>query len=315
MGYTLAEAENYSHDALLAGLVECIVSESPVLQVLPFESFQGNAYTYNRETTLPTAGFYDPGEVWQESTPVVTKVTAKLKILGGDVDIDKFLRTTRLNVNDIAVTGVMQKAKAVQRTFEDRFIYGVSATEPKAFDGLHTLCPTAQTVNMSADATPDAGTFAKLEEMIDLVRPGKPDLILMTRRTRRAINAGARTLGGGNAFVAGPGALGPMTLSYNGIPVAICDFMGDVETISAGGLYTGKTGSTASSVFAVKFGVENYGLIGLEPEGGGLQVEPVGVLETKDADRERVKWYVTVAMLSTVCIARLTGLSGAAFTT
>ena len=315
MGYTLAEAENYSNDALLAGVVECLVSESPVLQVLPFESFQGNAYAYNRETTLPTVGFYDPGETWQESTPVVTKVTAKLKILGGDADIDKFLRTTRLNINDIAVAAVMQKAKAVQRTFEDRFIYGVAATEPKAFDGLHVLCPTAQTVNMSADATPDAGTFAKLEEMIDLVRPGKPDLIMLTRRTRRAINSGARTLGGGNAFVAGPGALGPQTLSYQGIPVAVCDYMTDTETISAGGLYTAKTGSTASSVFALKFGVENYGLIGLEPEGGGLSVESVGTLETKDAERERVKWYMTLAMLSTVCMARLTGLSAAAFTT
>lgn len=315
MGYTLAEAENYSENALLAGVVECIVSESPVLQVLPFESFQGNAFAYNRETTLPTVGFYDPGEVWQESTPVVTKVTAKLKILGGDADIDKFLRTTRLNINDIGVTAIMQKAKAVQRTFEDRFIYGNTATEPKAFDGLHTLCPAAQSVNISADAVPDPGTFAKLEEMIDLIRPGKPDLLMMTRRTRRAINLGARALGGGQAFVAGPGALGPQTVFFQGIPVAVCDYMVDTETITAGGLYSAKTGSTGSTVFGLKFGVENYGLIGLEPESGGLQVESVGTLETKDAERERVKWYMTLAMLSTVCIARLTGLSAAAFTT
>lgn len=315
MGYTLAEAENYSADALLAGIVECLISESPVLQVLPFESFQGNAYAYLRETTLPTVGFYDPGEVWQESTPVVTKVTAKLKILGGDVDVDKFLRTTRLNVNDIAVSAVMQKTKAVQRTFEDRFIYGVSASEPKAFDGLHTLCGTAQTINVSTDATADPGTFNALEQVIDLVRPGKPDLLLMSRRTRRAMNLGARALGGGQAFVAGPGALGPQTLSYQDIPVAICDFIGDVELLTAGGVYSAKTGGASSSIFAVKFGVENYGLIGLEPEGGGLAVERVGVLETKDADRDRVKWYVSLAMLSTVCLARLTGLSGAAFTT
>jgi len=315
VGYTLAEAENYSNDALLAGIVECLISESPVLQVLPFESFQGNAYAYNRETTLPTVSFYDPGEVWQESTPVVTKVTAKLKILGGDVDVDKFLRTTRLNINDIAVSAVMQKAKAVQRTFEDRFIYGVAATEPKAFDGVHVMCGTGQTINISADAVADPGTFTALEQMIDLVRPGKPDLLMMSRRTRRAINAGARTLGGGNAFVAGPGALGPQTLSYQGIPVAICDYMVDTELLTAGGLYSAKTGGASSSIFGLKFGLENYGLIGLEPEGGGLQVEPVGILETKDADRERVKWYMTLAMLSNVCIARLTGLSAVAFTT
>jgi len=38
-------------------------------------------------------------------------------------------------------------------------------------------------------------------------------------------------------------------------------------------------------------------------------------LETKDAERQRVKWYMTLAMLSTLCMARLTGLAATAFTT
>ena len=40
----------------------------------------------------------------------------------------------------------------------------------------------------------------------------------------------------------------------------------------------------------------------------GLQVERVGSLETKDATRTRVKWYVAVALFSTVKLAKLTGV-------
>jgi hypothetical protein len=39
-----------------------------------------------------------------------------------------------------------------------------------------------------------------------------------------------------------------------------------------------------------------------------LQVERLGSLETKDATRTRVKWYVSLALFSTVKAAMLTGV-------
>ena len=41
---------------------------------------------------------------------------------------------------------------------------------------------------------------------------------------------------------------------------------------------------------------------------GGLQVERVGSLETKDATRTRVKWYVSTALFNTLKLARLIGV-------
>ena len=41
---------------------------------------------------------------------------------------------------------------------------------------------------------------------------------------------------------------------------------------------------------------------------GGLQVERVGSLETKDATRTRVKWYVSIALYNTVKLAKLIGV-------
>ena len=49
----------------------------------------------------------------------------------------------------------------------------------------------------------------------------------------------------------------------------------------------GISGAVCSSIYAVKFG--RQGLMGLE--NGGVQVERVGELETKDATRTRVNWY------------------------
>jgi hypothetical protein len=41
---------------------------------------------------------------------------------------------------------------------------------------------------------------------------------------------------------------------------------------------------------------------------GGLIVETVGSLETKDATRTRVKWYVSVALFNALKLAKLVGI-------
>jgi len=119
MALTLAEASKLSQDMLLTGVVETVIQESPVLQALPFIRVAGNGLTYNRENALPSAGFYDVGDTWAESTPTFTQVTVALKILGGDADIDNFLKETRSNLQDLEATVVQLKAKAVQQTFDE----------------------------------------------------------------------------------------------------------------------------------------------------------------------------------------------------
>jgi hypothetical protein len=84
------------------------------------------------------------------------------------------------------------------------------------------------------------------------------------------------------------------------------DFMVDTETI-ASGAFSAKTGGASSSIFAVKVGEGR--LSGLT--NGGIQVEEVGALETKDARRWRCKWYVSLALFSTLALARLDGVSSA----
>ncbi|WP_322819328.1 major capsid protein [Tepidiforma sp.] len=293
MALTLVEASKLSNDTLLAGVIETIAQESPVLQRLPFIEIVGNGLTYNRENVPPTANFYDVGDDWAESTPTFTQATATLRILGGDADIDNFLKATRSNLQDLEAAIVQLKARAVQALFDDTFINGDATANPRSFDGIDRLCDPAQVVSMG----PNGGTLTleKLDELIDRVRGGKPDLLLMSRRTRRTLNEIARAAGG--FLEADRDEFGRMVQYYDGIPIGLNDYIADDQPLG--------TSSDCSTIYAMQFG--EGGLVGLTAP-GGLTVERVGSLETKDASRIRVKWYAGLALFNSVKLAKLVGV-------
>jgi HK97 family phage major capsid protein len=291
MALTLTEASKLSQDMLVAGVIETMAKESAVLQYLPFIEITGNGLTYNREDTPPTAAFYDVGDAWAEDTPTFEQVTAVLRILGGDADVDNFLKTTRSNVQDLEAAVVELKARAVREKFEDTFINGDTSSDESAFDGIRTLA----TQSISSGINGEVLSLDKLDELIDTVRGGKPDLLLMSGRTRRSLNELART--SGTFLEADRDGFGGIVQFYDGIPIGLSDYIADDETVG--------TSSDCSSVYALRLG--EGGLAGLTAP-GGLTVERVGSLETKDASRIRVKWYVGLALFSTLAIARLTGI-------
>ena len=293
MALTLAEASKLSNDVLLTGVIETIIKDSPILQSLPFIEIVGNGLTYNRENAAATAAFYDVADTWTESTPTFTQITSVLKIVGGDADIDNFLLSTRSNVQDLEAAVVQLKAKAVQQKFEDTFVNGDTSVDAKSFDGIDKLCDAGQTATMGTNGA--TLTLAKLDEVIDLVKGGKPDVLLMSKRTRRTLNNLARTSGG--FLEADRNEFGQMVQFYDGIPVGICDFISDAKTVG--------TSNDCSTVYAVRLG--EGALAGLTSP-GGLQVERVGSLETKDATRTRVKWYVSLALFNTLKLAKLIGV-------
>ena len=79
----------------------------------------GTAVTYNREATLPAASFYDVGDTWTEATPTFTTVTAALKIMGGDADVDNFLQATYADPNDLEAEVIASRSRAVAHKFLD----------------------------------------------------------------------------------------------------------------------------------------------------------------------------------------------------
>ena len=298
MALTLAEGAKLSNDVLLEGVIETVINDSPVLQRLPFVEIVGNGLTYNRENAAATAEFHAVGGTWTEDTPTFTQITATLKILGGDADVDNYLARTRNNVQDLEAAIVALKAKAVQQTFDDTFIAGDTGSDADAFDGIDQLCAVAQTVSMGTNGA--ALTLDKLDETVDKVRGGKPDLLLMSRRTRRQLTALGRATGSG-IVEQDRDEFGRMVQFYDGIPIGVDDYIPDDATVG--------TSSDCSTIYAVQLG--EGALVGLTGP-GGLTVERVGALETKDATRIRVKWYVAIALFNELKLARLTGVRPAA---
>jgi len=305
MALTLAEAAKLSNDMLMQGVVETIVKDSQVLQQLPFVEIVGNGLTYNQEKTLPSIDFYDVGDEWAESTPTFEQITANLKIMGGDADVDNFLKSTRSNIQDLEAAVIELKAKALRDKFEEMFIYGDTGTSSKQFDGLRELIDTEsagdQLIAMSA--TGATLTLNKLDELIDAVKGGKPDMLLMSRRSRRKINALVRAAGGVMAET-DRDKWGNFVQLWDGVPIGTNDWILDTHVVS-GSVETATTGGTCSAIYAVQFG--EGALCGLTSP-GHLQAEPVGPLENKDASRTRVKWYVSLALFSSIKAAALIGV-------
>ena len=304
MSLTLSEASKLSNDVLLQGIIETVVKDSPILQRLPFIEIVGNGLTYNRENTMPTIDFYDVGDTWNESTPTFTQQTAVLKIMGGDADVDNFLKTTRSNIQDLETAVVEEKAKALRHKFEETFIYGNSSSNAKQFDGIRKLIDTttAGSQVVAAGAAGASLTLSMLDQVIDSVRGGSPDILLMSRRSRRKINTLVRSSGG--MMETNRDNWGNFIQLWNGIPIGVSDWVLDTHTLS-GGIETAATGGNCSSIYALQFGESS--VCGLTAP-GNMVVEPIGSLETKDASRLRIKWYTSLALFSTVRAGALIGV-------
>ena len=305
MATSLAEAAKLSNDALLQGVIETIIKDSPLLQTMPFIEIVGNALTYNRESALPAAEWHAANDDWVTSPSInFSQQTATLKILGQNADVDNYIKQTRSNIQDVEAAFIELTAKAIRHELEDKFLYGNSASDANQFDGLRKIINTAAASAqvIAAGATGATLTLTMLDQLIDAIKGGKPDILVMSRRSRRKINALARAAG--NNLEVGKGLLGEFVQLYNGIPISVSDFQLDTHTV-AGSVETAVTGGANSVIYAVQYG-EN-GLCGLTSP-GGLQVESVGPMETKDAVRTRIKWYVSLALFSTVKAAALIGV-------
>ena len=305
MAITLTEAARLSNDVLLQGVIETIIKESPLLQEMPFIEIVGNALSYNRELALPAAEWHGVNDDWVTSPEITfTPCTATLKILGQNADVDNYIRSTRSNIQDIEAAVIELTAKAIRHELEEKFIYGDDSADANQFDGLRLLINTkaASDQVIAMAATGATLTLTKIDELIDAVKGGKPSMLMMSRRSRRKVNALARAAG--SNLEVGQGKLGDFVQLYNGIPIAVNDFILDTHTL-VDSLETITTGATNSTIYAFQLG--EGALCGVTGP-GGMTVQHLGTMETKDAERTRIKWYVSLALFSNVKAAALIGV-------
>jgi len=315
MALTLVEASKYSNDVLQRGIIELIVKDDPILSRLPFKDIVGNGLTYDVETTMSGADFYSVGDTWVESTGTVTQHTAHTKILGGDADVDNYLKATRSNVQDLMAEQIEAKTKAIRHAYLNTFFYGYAATETKRFDGVHQLLTseTYNTIAVGGSGSPAVLSMEKVEELIDLITDGKPDMLVMTKKMRRSINVYLKSVGG----LTYDESANKRVQTILEVPVHVSDFLSNDEACDkdyGNGYGHQPTDGTAlgdddnsTSIFALQFGAK--ALSGVQSM--GITTEKFAKLENKDGARTRIKWYPGLMMQSIISCSKLTGLQPA----
>jgi len=127
--------------------------------------------------------------------------------------------------------------------------------------------------------------------------------MLMSRRSRRKIKALTRAAGFN--LETDRNAFGMLIENLQGIPFWVNDWILDTHTLS-GSVETATTGGSSSTIYAVKVGEGE--LAGLTAP-GGVMVEPIGTLQNKDADRTRIKGYMSTVLFRTLSAAALIGVT------
>lgn len=305
MALPLDQAAILTNDVLQQGIVELLVKDNPVLKRMPFIEVLGDGKTYNVETTMPNAEFYDVQEDLEESSGTRTPSTATLRRLGGFVDVDNFEKTVVAADQDLTTIETMSKVKATEWQFMNQLFYGTAA---KGFSGLHSLISdtTYNTVH-TGSATGASGTalsIDKLRQSIDLVVGTKPEMIISTKKMRRLMTTYMDSVG--SAFPVARDQFGIFCKYFDEIPWYVCDFMVDTETVS-GGAYAAKTGGYNTTIFVLSFNPQPKALMGIQAA-GGIQVVPWGKTPKKDAERYLVKWYCSTMLQAIITCAKVDGI-------
>ena len=320
MAMTLVEASKYSNDVLQRGVIELLVKDDPILERLQFKNIRGNGLTYDQETTISGAQFYEVGDSWIESTSVVGQATANTRILGGDADVDNYLEETRGDQQGLMAEQIVSKTKAIKRAYLDAFFYGYrTGGVTKDFDGLQYIIrrPDSGSSNVIATAT-SSGTSSLLsleraEAAKDLIKHEEPQVAVMSKLMRRSINKYLNGVGG----ITKVEIQGKTVQTIADVPIVVSDHIrdnesADLEYDSGSGLSGHNYGDTDGSdddggttIFFLRFSAE--AICGIQ-SGGPINTVRIGDLETKDAKRVRIRWYPGLMFQNLVMCSKITGI-------
>lgn len=307
---TLAEAQKLINNEIVAGVVEDVITTNPMWQVMPWNSYSGQAILVNRENALGDAQHLAVGgTITAKAAATFTQASHTAVTTIGDAELNGLVKvqSSSAGVDQLAIE-ISSKAKSVGRLLQTGIASGTGSSPQ--LNSLHTLVDASQYTTASAG---QALSFELLDELLDLVKAkdGQVDYIMLPSRTLRAYRTLVRALGGVNetmAFAMGDGRVRNVDM-YNNIPMFQNDYLSVVETANGAAL----TGGALTSVYAGCWddGSNKIGASMIHPEGApvGFDVTMVGEAETKDEEIVRVKSYSNFVIFNRRGAARLTSIN------
>lgn len=334
---TLTQYEYLDRDMILKGVADWIVKESPLTGILPMKPIQGNSYKYNVSLTLPTASWLTVGDQISESTGTYEQRSTDIYTLLQNAYTDKAAIALNSTQDPEAIDAEFA-AQSMAHEFEKTLIIGQTSVDSttKQFKGLlriiaefesssttdldGQLFSSPETGNnsqvLTQNATSGALTMPAMDALVDQVKPGKPDLLVMSRFARRKLNALQRASGGGSGaglVLTESELFGKFMPSYDGIPIYVSDWIKDnypnnsssALSISSYDFDTSRTTDYDNTViFAMKLGERM--VQGLHA--GEMQHERETFVEDYNAIANRYIWYCGLMCASKYSLAVLTGV-------
>jgi len=307
MALTLIESAKLAlgrDETLKATVMELYARGSELLQYLPFENIPGRSQTFNREMTLPAAGFRGVNEAYTEGSGTVDRVTENLTIAGGDLDVDVFLVKTG-GVDQRAPQEAM-KIKALSLAITKTMVKGDVEATPREFDGLQVRLIGNQLVNAGTTGAGDALSLAKLDELIDTV--DDPTHLLMNKTLKRRLAAAARLYTVGGYITFDLNEFGRRVQFYNDLPIITVDKDNNYDDVMPFNEASSNGTAVTTSIYALSFA--DNGVVGLQ--NGEMDVRDMGEIDEKPVFRTRIEWYIAMAILRARAAARLRYITNAA---
>lgn len=306
---TLLQAAEFAlgNDEVKRAAIIELFATPDLLRVLPFIDILGGAYTYIQEGQLSGVAFRGVNESYSTSTGIVNPQTERLRIVGGDLDVDKSLLKT--HGPSIRTAQERMKVKALSLYIAGKIINGDSETDPREFDGLRKRITGSQLFPAGVASGGDALSLAVLDEAIDAV-DGATHLI-MSKRMRNLLAQAAKTPTVAGYVVWDKNEFGERVAFYNDLPILVTDYDDrNSQVIDFNEANPGGGSAVGTSIYVVHIGDE--GIVGLQ--NGVMEVDDLGQMNDKPVLRTRIEWLVSMAVMSGRAAARIWGIKRAAVT-
>lgn len=304
---------------VLRGVWDTIVKESPITQAFNFKEVNNNIIQYNIELTMPTVSWLQPRDQITENTGTIEQRTTNIYTILGDADTDK----SQIAMNPLQnpeTNDIEAKAKAMAYAWELALIMGQTTTtsSTKEYKGMMRVLAefesstttdldgvnNSQVIGKTATGianhdTSIALTMPMMDTLVDAVKPGKPDALLMSRRMRRWLNAISRASGTSGLTMQDSKLFGLFMAHYDTIPIYESDWIPDNLPNGSSDVLTISTYDQSktrvvdydnSIIFALKMSDDDVTAL----QAGNMTHERETFVEDYNAIRNRFSWNVSL---------------------
>lgn len=309
---SLIEATKSGSDQLKRGVTETIIQENPWIELLPWQTFAGNALKQTVEDTLPSVSFRPVNGSYTKSYGTDTARYWGVSILGGEYGVDPFLVDVIGTDEDLEAKQIRKLSKANAMRFGYEAVNGDGTGD--GFKGVKQLIDEGLGQKLANSATGATLSLDKLDQAFDLSPNSMTnvDAILANKTVRRQITSAARSTFSGISLIdIGTDVFGRKVTMYNDTPIRILgDVINGSNAIVESLPFTEDPGDATSdccSIYLVKFGEDD--VTGLLGKGGSFNVKRFADHPDQPQRWGRLEWYPGLAIFNPYAITRVTGIT------